>query len=394
MADLLRSDLPAAELRGMLRSKKMELAGRMEEEQARLDRVEQRLLQLERENDPLEMAVALKEIPAQTVLHASLVAAREELLLEARLSLQNLLASHLERAHLKPTGPWFALLSDEPYNESSLEQSLAVPVNLGGGQRRDDWLGSPVTLTDLQAVPDMASLIHLGEAASLPASYASLYTWTQRNGYQVVGNCREIYLPADEEGALPDADLFTGCIELQWPLQKASIPPSIRPVTEPLSGKETMEHKIVSRPAFKVIGLSYVGKNEHGEIGQMWGRFNQSANLVKSINDKEAFGLCFSTVEGAARPGEFEYIAGFEVADDSNLPQGMVFRQVPAYKYAVFSHHGKLDTLGETYQYIYKTALPQAGLQVHPDKFDMEVYGEEFVLGSDSSIFYIFVAIQ
>jgi predicted transcriptional regulator YdeE/DNA-binding transcriptional MerR regulator len=394
VADLQRADLPVSELRGMLRLKKMELAGRVEEEQARLERVEQRLQQLEHEADPSGATVAVKSIPAQTVLQASLVAAREELLPEARRSLQNLLTSHLERARLKPTGPWFALLSDQPYNEASLEQSLAVPVSLRRGQRRDDWQGSPVTLIDLQAVPEMASLIHTGGTASLPTAYASLVTWTQRNAYQVAGDCREIYLPAEEEGALPDADLFTGCFELQWPLQKASIPPSIRPATEQVKGKETMEHKIESRPAFKVIGLSYVGKNEHGEIGQMWGRFNQSAHLIKSINDREAFGLCFSTVEGAARPGEFEYVAGFEVADDSNLPQGMVFRQVPAYKYAVFSHHGKLDTLGETYQYIYKTALPKAGLQVHPDKFDMEVYGEEFKLGADTSIFYIYVAIQ
>jgi len=155
-----------------------------------------------------------------------------------------------------------------------------------------------------------------------------------------------------------------------------------------------MQPKIVNRPAFKVIGLSYVGKNEHGEIGQMWERFNHQSQAVKSINDKEAFGLCFSTVEGPSRPGEFEYVSGFEVAEDKAVPQGMVYRQVPAYKYAVFTHHGKLDTLGETYQYIYNTALAQTGLKLHPDKFDMEVYDEDFKFGQDNSKFYIYVAIE
>ena len=155
-----------------------------------------------------------------------------------------------------------------------------------------------------------------------------------------------------------------------------------------------MQPKIVNRPAFQAVGLSYVGKNEHGEIGQMWGRFNQVSQAIKCINDREAFGLCFSTVEGPSRPGEFEYVSCFEVADDKDVPQGMVYRQVPAYKYAVFTHHGRLDTLGETYQYVYNTGLAQAGLKAHPDKFDMEVYDKDFMLGSDDSKFYIYVAVE
>ena len=155
-----------------------------------------------------------------------------------------------------------------------------------------------------------------------------------------------------------------------------------------------MQPTIVNRPAFKAIGFSYVGKNEHGEIGQMWGRFNEHSNLVKSINHKEAFGLCFSTVAGSARPGEFEYVACLQVADDSAVPTGKVYRQVPAYKYAVFTHHGKLDKLGETYQFIYNTGLAQASLKPHPDKFDMEVYDEAFEAGSDESMFYIYVALE
>jgi predicted transcriptional regulator YdeE/DNA-binding transcriptional MerR regulator len=394
VAQLLMENLPTTELRGMLRMKEMELAGMVEEEAARLRRVEQRLLQLEHEHNPLDMMVAVKEVPAQTVLQASTVAAREEIIPAARLSLQELLQSHLVRAHLKPASPWFALLNDLPYSESNLELTLAVGVNPRSGQRADDWQGTPVTLEELPPVPSMASILHQDEPAALPQTYASLYAWTQSNGYQLAGAYREIYLSEEGAGAAPLAEPMAGCIELQCPLQRASIPLSLRSLTDMDKGKETMEPKIVNRPAFKVIGLSYVGKNEHGEIGQMWGRFNQRAQEVKEINMKEAFGLCFSTVEGGAKPGEFEYVAGFEVAGRDNLPQGMVYREVPAYKYAIFTHHGKLDALGETYQYIYNTALAQAGLKIHPDKFDMEVYDKDFKLGDDESKFYIYVAVE
>ncbi len=395
VAQLLNENLSTAEMHGMLRMKQMELAGMVEEEHARLKRVEQRLQQLEYERDPLDAAVAVKEIPAQTVLLANIVAAREELLAEARRSLHGLLQTQLERVQLKPAGPWFALLNDLPYVESNLELTLAVGVNLPRGVRPGDWQGTPVRVQELAAVPGMASIIHQEPHAALPQTYASLYNWIQRNGYQVAGPYREIYLSETGTGAASPPDLEAGSFEIQCPLQKASIPNSIRPRTEPFEGiKETMETKIVNRPAFNVVGLSYVGKNEHGEISVMWGEFNQRSSQVKSINDKEAFGLCFSTVEGGAQPGEFEYVAGFEVSDEKDLPAGMVYRQVPAYKFAVFTHHGKLDKLGETYQYIYNTWLPQSGLQLHPDKFDMEVYGEDFILGSDESKFQICVAIQ
>ena len=153
-----------------------------------------------------------------------------------------------------------------------------------------------------------------------------------------------------------------------------------------------MKPKIITKPAFKTVGLSYVGKNLQGEIPQMWGVFNSRFNEIAALNDI-CFGLCFSKVEGATE-GEFEYLAATEVVDDKNIPDGMVFRVVPEYKYAVFTHHGKLDKLGDTYEYIYNTWLPQSGLEVHPDKYDMELYDERFIPDSDDSALDIYIAIQ
>ena len=383
IAQLLHEDVSTAEMRGMLRLKQMELTSQVEEEQARLRRVEQRLRQIEQAGLPDEAEVALKRVPTQIALVAQVVAASEEFITPARHSLQDLLQNQLDRAGLKPVGPWFSLMDDLPYAETDLELTLGVGVQLQRGQRADEWSGTPVRLQELAAAASMASVIHNGEPVDLPQTYSSLYAWTQANGYQPAGPFRELYL--SETGASLDA----GLIELQCPVERASIPISI------LSKKEEpMQPKIVNRPAFKAVGLSYVGKNENAEISQMWGVFNQRFNEPKNINKKESFGLCFSTLEGPSRPGEFEYVSSVEVADDTNIPAGMVYRQVPAYKYAVFTHHGKLDSLGETYQYIYNTGLAQAGLKPHPDKFDMEVYDQDFKLGSDESKFYIYVAVE
>jgi predicted transcriptional regulator YdeE/DNA-binding transcriptional MerR regulator len=390
VTDLLRTDISTAEMRGMLRMKQMELETHLDEEQARLMRVENRLRQLEVDGFPLHSEIAVKDIPAQMALVAQVVVPSEEVLWSARASLQTQLQKAMESARLKPATPWFALFDDLPYPEADLGLTMAVGVELRSGQHAGDWQNTPVRLQELPAVPAMASVIHIGDYATLPQTYASLYAWTQNSGYQPAGSYREFYLPEGGVSATPLGLSKAGVIEVQCPIEKTSVPFSLRSNQK----EETMQPKIVNRPAFKAIGLSYVGKNEHGEIGQMWDRFNQQSHAIKSINHKEAFGLCFSTVEGPSRPGEFEYVACLEVADDKVVPAGMVCRQVPDYKYAVFTHHGKLDNLGETYQFIYNTGLAQAGLKPHPDKFDMEVYDEGFELGSDKSRFYIYVAVE
>jgi predicted transcriptional regulator YdeE len=46
-----------------------------------------------------------------------------------------------------------------------------------------------------------------------------------------------------------------------------------------------MEPKIVTVDKFMVAGLSYVGKNEHGE---MWGEFNKRWHEVKNVVERPA----------------------------------------------------------------------------------------------------------
>lgn len=387
VAQLLHDDISPAEMRGMLRLKRMELATRVEEEQSRLARVEARLRQLEREGQSMHADVALKQVPAQTILTAQVVAANEELLQPARQSLVAILQNQLERAQLKPVTPWFALLDELPYAETDLELTLGVGVNLRSGQRAGDWADTPVSLRELAAVPGMACVIHNGDALALSQTYASLYAWTQSNGYQVAGQFRELYLPENGVDLPPIPQLDASLIEVQCPVERARIPLSI------MSQKDkTMEPKIVTLPAFKAVGMSYVGKNQNGEIPQMWGRFVQRLNEPKRLDPKVSYGLCFSEAQDA-KEGEFEYVAAVEVTDDQNIPAGMVYREVPGHKYAVFTHCGDLEKLGETYHYIYNTWLPQSRTQAHPSKFDMEVYTQDFKPGVEDSKLYIYVAI-
>jgi predicted transcriptional regulator YdeE/DNA-binding transcriptional MerR regulator len=398
VAQLMGEDLSLAEIRGMLRMKQVELAERIELEGARLAQVEMRLRQLEGGGSPPVQEVAVKSVGPQIVLSARGVAARESAVLPMRESLGVLLQQGLDHARLKPAGPWFALMDDLPYAESDLEVELAVPVKPRLGQRVGDWENTPISLRELPAVGDMASVIHEGEYGLINQAYTGLYAWVQANAFKITGSPREVYLPETGFNTIPTKGIHSEFIEVQCPVQRASIPISIySPGTD--QKEEIMKPKFLSKPAMTVVGMPYLGKvddlgpsfNPH--IAEMWGQFMSRYKEIKNITGQCNYGACFSAPEGGA-PGEFEYVACFEVTEVSDVPEGMVVRQIPPYRYAVFTHKGKLHNLGETYKYIYETGLPQAGVEPHPDKFDMELYDDRFISDSDESEFDILVALK
>ncbi|MBC8506782.1 MAG: effector binding domain-containing protein [Anaerolineales bacterium] len=397
VAQLIDENLSTAELRGMLRMKQLELAEKVESEQARLAQVEMRLRQLEREHTALGAEIAIKGIGPQIVLSARAVAASEEAITPARQSLQKLLLGYLERARIKPSGPWFALLDDLPYAESDLEIEMAVPFKPRASQRAGDWEGSPITLRELAAVDRMATVIHEGEYADITQAYTDLYAWTQLNAFKIAGPCREVYLPETGISTEEDLQIHTGLVEVQCPVERAKIPVSI--YTSARDRKENvMQPKFINKPAMTVVGMAYLGKNAQGgefnqEISAMWGKFMARGSEIKNITGDCNYGACFSQGEGIAED-QFEYVSCYEVTDASNFPDSMVVRQIPAYKYAVFTHKGKAQNLGETYKYIYETWLPQADVELHPDKFDMELYDRRFNPDSDASEFDILVAVK
>ena len=152
-----------------------------------------------------------------------------------------------------------------------------------------------------------------------------------------------------------------------------------------------MEPKIVILPAFKVVGMRYFGKNEHHEISELWGQANQRLSEIHHAASQNAYGVCIMLPD--APTGEFEYIAGLEVSQAEEVPDGMVVREVPFSQYAVFTHLGSLEELSATYEYIYRSWIPQSGYQLTGGP-DFEMYNEDFRDFAPDSKFYIYVPIK
>jgi predicted transcriptional regulator YdeE len=91
---------------------------------------------------------------------------------------------------------------------------------------------------------------------------------------------------------------------------------------------------------YRVIGMSYVGKNENGEIPALWGREGGFLARMGEIGaDPDApdiaFGIC-RCMDGVTG-GSFEYIAGLPAKADAPVPDGMVEAGIAESTYAVFS---------------------------------------------------------
>lgn len=147
-----------------------------------------------------------------------------------------------------------------------------------------------------------------------------------------------------------------------------------------------MKPEIKSKPAFTVVGMKYRGKNENNEIPQLWGTFRFKIGEIKN-RVGPAYGICDNHDE---KTGEFDYIAGIEVDNPPNIPDGMFSFTIPEKTYAVFTC--TLPTLFETFQRAYKEWLPQSGFK-RADGPEFELYDVTFEPGDETSKMYIYIPV-
>ena len=216
---VLDGDLPPAQMRGMLRLKQAELQQQVQEEQARLARVEWRLRQIEQEGKMPTYEVVLKQIEPQKV-----VSIRETVpTYGAQGPLWTELASYLKQHRAKAAGPSITIYHDPEYCEQDVDLETATPV------------GVQLPETDrvkLREMPGgtMACVVHRGTYDTLGQAYNALLTWIEANGYRIVGPNREVYLRCpdhDYEDPLAVgyaeylADAADECVtEVQFPVEK------------------------------------------------------------------------------------------------------------------------------------------------------------------------------
>lgn len=379
--ELLKLDLPETTLQKLLQNKAIELRGRIVDEQTRLLRVENHLKNIEDVINPNQNPVVLKSAPNYLVatVRGVLPTLRE---------LKRWQEAQLEEIHQylhdldhNPAGPDLVIYHQDEYREEDLDIEVGTIIREIRSNAESGRGHGAIKIHTLNAVNQLATTITTKVTGTLSETYANLTQWTQANGFRPIGPWREFtYKQGDPQEI--------GVIEVQRPVTKAI------EFYQQLEVNQ-MEPKIKTKPAFTMVGLRYFGKNEHGEIPELWNKFNQRMEELGNLphNTQEAaIGLCI-TPDDEPLEGAFEYVAGLPVSKVEAVPEDFVVRHVPEQTYAVFEHKGDIPSLSETYAYIYETWLPQSGYQL-ATKMDFEYYNEDFKDFEPDSIFYIYIPIE
>src|SRR5258707_962967 len=108
-------------------------------------------------------------------------------------------------------------------------------------------------------------------------------------------------------------------------------------------------------------------------IPGLWQRFHLSVAHIPSRVGQLAYGVCCNGDDA----GNFDYIAGVEVTDFSDLPREFMRVRIPEQKYAVFAHREHVSTIRRTVNTIWNQWLPASGLEA-ADAPNFERYDENF----------------
>jgi DNA-binding transcriptional MerR regulator len=202
---LLEDDLPPEQIRGMLRLKQVEIQERLDQEQARLVRVEQRLRQIEREETMPSQEVALKDVPSQAVASVRDVIPTygdvDQLFGE--------IFAYLGQHRLNPIGPPASIYHDPEFREQDVDVEVVVPVAAPVPE------GERVNGRELRG-GEMACVFHQGSYETIGGTYGQVMGWVENNDYRITGPPREIYIKGPESGDDPS----TYMTEIQVPVAR------------------------------------------------------------------------------------------------------------------------------------------------------------------------------
>ncbi|MFD1019181.1 GyrI-like domain-containing protein [Thalassobacillus hwangdonensis] len=138
-----------------------------------------------------------------------------------------------------------------------------------------------------------------------------------------------------------------------------------------------MDPRVIVMEGFSVIGVSGSVPANEAEKLQRWHTFKQRKRTLRDIRKTPiTIGMtdCGSNGEGS-------YIAGMPVIQ-SDIPKGMIQKEVPGGLYVMATHRGESRRMLETFDYLYFEWMAESGYRPLAQA-SFEMYDERF-LGPDN----------
>jgi DNA-binding transcriptional MerR regulator len=222
IGDLLKRDLPADQLRGMLMLKRAEIETQMQEMQLQMRRVAARLNQIEREGKPPQYEVVIKSVEAQTIASCRRVVPDLSDMQVYRCEMYETLYRGLAAAHIEIRDPELAIYFNDEYVEHDINMELGTPIErqaVAAGEQPES-----IEVRELPAVETMASVIHKGDIWDVSQAMVALYSWLGSHGYASNGPYRELHL-FWRELEIETEQFQNVAVEVQIPIVPLDAPP-------------------------------------------------------------------------------------------------------------------------------------------------------------------------
>jgi AraC family transcriptional regulator len=171
----------------------------------------------------------------------------------------------------------------------------------------------------------------------------------------------------DHFGITPESVRAATCLDrlkLQEPIVMDSTPLDNLKPTRFETGKPFLVSGIAER---------CTQENSGAGIPNLWHQFHQTVDHIPARIGKVAYGVCCNGDDA----GNFDYVAGIEVTDFSDLPREFARVRIPEQKYAVFAHAEHISTIRRTVHTIWNHWLPASGMKA-ADAPNFERYDEKF----------------
>lgn len=145
-----------------------------------------------------------------------------------------------------------------------------------------------------------------------------------------------------------------------------------------------MEPKFVKRDTFTVMGVQVHAMPDEIDFRAFWGEeYQPHDDQIRPLStDGTYYGVWFPHHEEDGVP---DYLAGMAVPDDAPVPEGVIVRQVPGSRYAVFEC--SVEEIGPTYSYVYETWLPGSPYEFPPGGADFEYYPPEDAVDASPAVY-------
>lgn len=142
-----------------------------------------------------------------------------------------------------------------------------------------------------------------------------------------------------------------------------------------------MNFKIINKDRKLLVGLACnvtLAEVQDRATINLAERFMSRKSEIKNvINTKEVFGVSTDPMDYNQDTDQFEYFIGVEVNSLAEIPEDMIYKEIPSNEYVVFTFEGPAENAGRVHNYLYTEWLQKNEYQLS-ELYNIEIYDERF----------------